>query len=478
MLKVQHLYGGYHGNPVIKDVSLDIKKGGLFGIIGPNGSGKTTLLKIISGILPLEKGEIVIKGLPLQDYSAKELAKVVAVLSQHSSQSFSYTVKETVSLGRYAHQKGFFKEWSNRDEEIVQKVMWLTGIASFQDQPLPLLSGGERQRVLLAQALAQEPEILLLDEPTNHLDLAYQKELFDQIKKWTKERDLTVVSIFHDLNIAGLYCDRLLLLENGEVKREGKPNEVLKQEQIDRVYQTRVENHPHPKVPAPQIVLLPEKIAQTEEMPITAANLQITGEALLLTSPFPLRTMSASIIGSGSGWHRVFVNHYASNGKTSSIREETADFLQKHRIDLSEAIAMITAGDPEDVVFHQYEKNDISFFIVVTASISSDRPATKKIGSVNLWALINGELSETGFIQAMMAISEAKGRVLETMGIRNQAIAGMKEDGLLIAATQKGKQFILDDSFPPLRNLLEKAVYECLEEAVEKQEQPLKMDRI
>ena len=188
ILNVQNLSGGYGNEPVINDVSFQVHKGELFGIIGPNGSGKTTLLKMMSGVQSFTKGSIYVKGEPLKQYSSKQLAKVIAVLSQHSSESFSYSVKETVSLGRYAHQKGFFKEWSKEDEAIVQEVMDWTGVSIFQNQPIQLLSGGERQRVFLAQALAQEPEILLLDEPTNHLDLSYQKELLDLLKKWTREK--------------------------------------------------------------------------------------------------------------------------------------------------------------------------------------------------------------------------------------------------------------------------------------------------
>ena len=232
MLEIQKLYGGYGNESVLSDVSFEIHKGELFGVLGPNGSGKTTLLKMISGVLPFKQGSILLKGKPLETYTAKQLAKVIAVLSQHTSEAFSYTVKETVSLGRYAHQKGFFKEWSKEDEAMVQQVMNWTGVAAFQDQPIQFLSGGERQRVFLAQALAQEPEILFLDEPTNHLDLSYQKDLLDLLKKWTREQGLTVLSIFHDLNLAGLYCDRLLLLENGKINSYDTPNEVLKQERI------------------------------------------------------------------------------------------------------------------------------------------------------------------------------------------------------------------------------------------------------
>lgn len=193
MLNVQHVSGGYATEPILHDISFEVKKGDLFGILGPNGSGKTTLLKMISRILPIQSGKIEIAGKDLQSLSAKQLAQTVAVLSQHTADSFSYTVKETVSLGRYAHQKGWFQTWSAYDEEIVQKVMVQTGVSLLQNKNIQELSGGEKQRVFLAQALAQEPEILLLDEPTNHLDLSYQKELLDLLKQWTIEKQLTVI---------------------------------------------------------------------------------------------------------------------------------------------------------------------------------------------------------------------------------------------------------------------------------------------
>src|SRR4051794_16304708 len=133
MLNVQHVSGGYSNESVLKDISFEVQTGELFGIVGPNGSGKTTLLKMISGILPTSKGDIYIRGKKLQEYTTKQLAQIVAVLSQHSSQSFSYTVKETVSLGRYAHQKGWFQTWEDTDEEIVQRMMEQTGISAFQN---------------------------------------------------------------------------------------------------------------------------------------------------------------------------------------------------------------------------------------------------------------------------------------------------------------------------------------------------------
>lgn len=482
MLQIQHLHGGYGQENVLSDVSMEVHKGELFGVIGPNGSGKTTLLKMISGVVPFRDGEILIKGESLKKYSAKELAKVIAVLSQHSSQSFSYTVKETVSLGRYAHQKGFFKEWSETDERIVEEVMNWTGVSSFQDHSIGVLSGGERQRVFLAQALAQEPEVLLLDEPTNHLDLSYQKELLDLLKKWAREKSLTVVSIFHDLNLAGLYCDRLLLLQDGKIKRYDTPNEVLKQEIIEEVYHTELEKYPHPKVPAPQMVLLPEAYFLGKDEKVTDSYLSVTSQYISLKTPMPLRTMSSGVIGSGVGWHDTFVNrHVHKNYNCSNHREEMADYLRKNGFDPSQTVGMMTAVVTEDVVSRMYEENGCSILIVVTAGVGNAVDAAKsheqKIdsqapGTINTWVFVNGNLTEEAFIQSIMTATETKAKVLQDCRVldpRTGTIAtGTSTDSILIASTQKGRSFEFAGSITPLGSLIGKGVYQCTKEAIEK----------
>src|SRR3954466_15096745 len=171
------------------------------------------------------------------------------------------------------------------------------GVSEFQNKNIQELSGGEKQRVFLAQALSQEPKILLLDEPTNHLDLSYQKELLDLLKYWTTESGLTVLSIFHDLNLAGLYCDRILLLENGKIHINHIPNEVLREERIRDVYHTEIQKQPHPKGAAPQLVLLPTYKMETKTIQINEGMLQRTNELIQLKTPVPLRTMSSGVIG-------------------------------------------------------------------------------------------------------------------------------------------------------------------------------------
>ena len=214
---------------------------------------------------------------------------------------------------------------------------------------------------IFAQALAQEPEILLLDEPTNHLDLSYQKELLDLLKRWTRKQELTVISIFHDLNLAGLYCDRLLLLEKGKLNRYDAPNEVLKQDTIQAVYKTKFLKHPHPKVPAPQMVLLPEIDSfEWEEEKVTEECLEVQDEMIVLQSPTPLRTMSSGVIGSGTGWHHTFVNrHVDRNYNCSNHREEMAAFLRGKGFEPSETVGMMTAVHTRDVVYRYYEEEGL-----------------------------------------------------------------------------------------------------------------------
>ncbi|MCJ8007888.1 ATP-binding cassette domain-containing protein [Lederbergia wuyishanensis] len=397
MLQVKGLYGGYPGFRVLENVTFSAAPGELFGILGPNGSGKTTLLKMISGLLTPNKGEILINGKPLQNYSTKELAKITAVLPQVASEVFAYTVRETVSLGRYAHQRGLFGRTDSQDDLIIDEAMALTGVKIFQDKLLNELSGGERQRVFLAQALAQEPKVLLLDEPTNHLDLSFQKDLLDLLKKWTLEHELTVVSIFHDLNLASLYCDRLLLLKDGQISAIGKTDDVLEEERIREVYKTTLEVQPHPKVPKPQMILLPEE-EEVSTIKIDESFLEITDDFAELISPFPLKVMAASANGAGIGWHSRFIMYFSD------------EFNEKES-----AVAM-PATNPELVHFQTYEQT----FILASVGRTQD--------VVNLCIFVNGNLSDEAYLQGIIAASEARALATGKSG----------SGGIVIASTQQG----------------------------------------
>ncbi len=482
MLSVHSVTGGYPGHDVLDDISFDVNQGELLGIVGPNGSGKTTIFKMVSGILKAKSGSIMLKDKPLSSYSAKQLARVLAVLPQHADQAFPYTVKETVSLGRYAHQTGWFQMWSEHDEMVVQRTMEQTGIAAFEDNYVNELSGGERQRVFLAQALAQEPEILLLDEPTNHLDLSYQKELLDLLKKWTREQGLTVISIFHDLNLAGLYCDRLLLLENGKINMHNKPNDVLNEQRIQSVYRTKIEKHPHPTVPKPQMLLLPEKQAEDQsDLTIDERYLERSDNMITLTTPFPLRTMSSGVVGSGTGWYRTFVNrHVPKSYSCSDHKEEMATFLEERGIDPTETVGMMTAVRLEDVSYRLVEDEGVSVFVVVTAGVGNAVDASKSAehvyeplpGTINTWIFVNGTLTDEAFIQSIMTATEAKVKVMHDQQVKDSVTGtiatGTSTDSILVAATQRGQHQAYAGTITTLGKLISLGVYTCTTEALEK----------
>src|SRR5690625_212860 len=360
MISVKQVSGGYNNINVIHNISFQVAKGELFGIIGPNGSGKTTLLKMLSQILTPEKGDINLKGKQLATYTPKQLAKLMAVLPQQTMQTFSYTVQETVALGRYAHQQGIFSTLTKHDEKMINNVMEQTGVSHYAHVPIDQLSGGERLRVFLAQALAQDPEILLLDEPTNHLDLSFQKELLDVLKQWTKEKDLTVVSIFHDLNIASLYCDRLLLLEKGQKNICDTPDIVLEKSRIEAVYETAIENHPHPKVPKPQMMLLPND-HENKRLTINDHYLTVNEERIVVNVPFPLKTMSSGVTGSGVGWHRTFVNRSVSEHyECIDHEQDMIAYLQHHNFLPNETVSMMTAVSLTDVTYQLFSEENLS----------------------------------------------------------------------------------------------------------------------
>lgn len=481
MLEIKNLSGGYSGKSIVHDLSFSVKKGEFFGILGPNGSGKSTLLKMISGILPYHHGAIQINKKLLQHYTIKKLAQVMAVLPQLSTQEVSYQVKDIVSIGRYAHQQGLFPSWTDEDEKIVQKVMEQTGISNYQNHSLLQLSGGERQRVYLAQALAQQPKILLLDEPINHLDLSFQKNLLDLLKKMASENHLTVVSVLHEINLAGLYCDRLLLMRDGKMEGLGTPSEILKQSRINFVYQTNVQRHPHPEYPKPQISVIPNNLMEKKErVEINQSFLTSSNEMIVLDAPIMLKTLSSSIIGAGWGWHRTFVNrHVSKKYHCKNHKEEMAHYLLSNGLDMNETIGMMTAVDLKNVSYQFLKRDGFSTFIVVTAGVSNAVDATLAYqhdssyipGTINTWIFINGELSDEAFVQAIMTATEAKGKALRQKNILDQVTGtmatGTSTDSIVIAATQRGARLPYSGTITLLGQTIGQGVFECTCEALQ-----------
>ena len=234
-VRVCGLCAGYDQVRILSSVSFSVSKGELVVLIGPNGSGKSTLLKALSGILRPEAGEVEILGRDIRSRSRQEMARKVALVPQQGAANTSYTVLEAVLMGRYPHQ-GLLGIESKRDMQVAREAMHSTRIEHLQKRHLGQLSGGEVQRVLIARALCQEPEIMLLDEPTSALDLAHQVRIMDLLEKLHAEHELTVIMAAHDLNLASLYGQRILLLRGGEVAGFGPPHSVLTFENLESVF--------------------------------------------------------------------------------------------------------------------------------------------------------------------------------------------------------------------------------------------------
>ncbi len=241
---------------VIADISFRLHEGERLCVIGPNGCGKTTLLRVLAGSLPYTgslsclvrgteagrgAGEPAERLVERRTLTARQGARETGYLAQLSSAYFSYTVRETVSLGRYARQKAtFLPGISREDAEAVDTSMRAAGIEGLAETGIGFLSGGQLQRVFYARALAQDPAVLLLDEPTNHLDLFHQFDLIARLREWVDSPRRASVGVFHDLNLAFAYATRVILMDAGRIAAEGPPETVLRGETINRVYRMDV----------------------------------------------------------------------------------------------------------------------------------------------------------------------------------------------------------------------------------------------
>ncbi len=234
-----------NGQPVLKEIDLQITGGELIGLIGPNGAGKSTLLKLMMNMWKPIEGSILLNQQGMQEYSQKMLARQVAYLPQNSVFESAFTCKEVVKMGRYAHLDRFERE-SAGDEVIVREAMEQTETTHLRNRLITELSGGERQRVLMARTLAQGARLILLDEPTANLDPHYQLELLNLIESLV-EKSLTVMMAIHDLSLAARYAHRLVLLHQGKIIVDGSPEAVLTPDHLRSVYGIEAEVACHPK---------------------------------------------------------------------------------------------------------------------------------------------------------------------------------------------------------------------------------------
>jgi iron complex transport system ATP-binding protein len=240
-LDVRDLEFAYRrGAPVFQGFSLAVERGRLVCVLGPNGSGKSTLLRIIVGLLSPSKGEVRLAGIPVAAYGRGALARRIAYVPQETLAAVGFTVLETVLMGRSPHTGALGFETA-RDWYATREALRLTDVEALADRSLEELSGGERQRVIVARALAQEPDVMLLDEPTAFLDIRHQHAIYGLLRALVRQRDLTVVCVSHDLNLAAAYAERLVLVNRGRVAAAGKPDEVIRSEVLSPVYETPVE---------------------------------------------------------------------------------------------------------------------------------------------------------------------------------------------------------------------------------------------
>ena len=257
MLVIEHLSASYHQHTVLREVSLSARAGEIVGVIGPNGAGKTSLLRVISGVLAPTAGTVRLGTVDLARLSAVERARKIAVVPQSARLPESFTAGEVVLMGRTPHL-AFLGAERARDYAIAQAAMTRTATASFAERRVGELSGGEQQRVLIARALAQEPQVLLLDEATTHLDLKHEMAIWELVRQLARA-GLIVIAALHDVNLAAQYADRLALLCEGELLVCDQPARVLTREWLRRAYDVSAIVSAHPLYHTPMVALISEE---------------------------------------------------------------------------------------------------------------------------------------------------------------------------------------------------------------------------
>jgi iron complex transport system ATP-binding protein len=220
---------------ILKNLSFKISAGTFLSIAGPNGAGKTTLLNLLSGLLKAASGSIEIDSKPINSYSVRQLAKKIAVVRQEFVPVFEFSAAQVVSMARTPYLGALAFE-TDADREAIAEALEMTDTSRFADRPLGHLSGGERQQIFIARALAQQTPILLLDEPTSFLDMKHQVGIYDLLKKMQIEKQKTIVSVTHDINLAAQYSDMILLLSADGSYDFGPTQEILTTERIERVF--------------------------------------------------------------------------------------------------------------------------------------------------------------------------------------------------------------------------------------------------
>lgn len=255
MLQVQNVSFQIHQKKILQDITMNVKEGEVVALCGPNGAGKSTLLRAISGEMTSTTGNIYVNEKDIKDWSPVKLAQFRAKLSQESHLSFAFLAKEVVEMGRFPYPE------TKENPTIVEKCMKLVDILHLSERQYTSLSGGEKQRVHLARVLAQletteeTPKLMLLDEPTSALDVLHQEVVLRIAHQLAKERRYSVLVVLHDLNLASAWADRIILLQNGQYKYNGTPQNILTPKILEEIYGVQCLVLQHPKTGRPIVTI-------------------------------------------------------------------------------------------------------------------------------------------------------------------------------------------------------------------------------
>lgn len=234
-IETKELTLSYGETIIIEEMDLRIPKGEITVFIGGNGCGKSTLLRSIARLLKPTTGTVYIEGIAIGNMSTKDVAKQMAILPQSSVAPEGLTVLQLVKQGRYPYQT-WLKQWTKEDEKQVNDALKATGVENLKDRTVDSLSGGQRQRAWIAMTLAQDTDIILLDEPTTYLDMAHQIEILDLLFELNEKENRTIVMVLHDLNLACRYAHNIVAIKNKEIFAQGKPEEVISSDLVEKVF--------------------------------------------------------------------------------------------------------------------------------------------------------------------------------------------------------------------------------------------------
>lgn len=259
LLTVSHVSFAYAQRAALQDVSFTLQRGECVALVGPNGSGKSTLLRLLLGLVPASQGSILLDGQPLQRLRRQELARRIAFVPQDTVIDFAFTVREIVAMGRMPHLRRF-QPVGHTDEAAIDAALTATATMPLAARLVTGISGGERQRVIIARALAQQPQLILLDEPTANLDLVHQLDVLEQVRALV-DSGCTVLAALHDLTLAARFCERILLLHSGQLVAQGSPEHVVTEAHLSMYFGLHARVRWEPDIDS--LVVLPITPART-----------------------------------------------------------------------------------------------------------------------------------------------------------------------------------------------------------------------